>query len=257
MWRKLRIAVLLLILLFVALNTYFDRIYSTDWDNTLRVALFPINADGSAAAAGYVQKLATTDFQSLETFFAAEAEHYGVALKPPIRVTLAPEIRELPPLIAGRAGRLSIMWWSLRTRYWAWSVPQNPSGASPDVKLFLLYHDPQRSPSLPHSTGIQKGLFGIVHVFADRRATGSNETVIAHELLHTLGATDKYSFANNQPLYPQGFAEPDREPLYPQAFAELMAGRIPITADDAEMPESLDQVIVGPATATQIGWVKR
>ena len=48
MWRKLRIAILLLILLFVALNAYFDRVYSTQWNDALRVATFPINADGSA-----------------------------------------------------------------------------------------------------------------------------------------------------------------------------------------------------------------
>ena len=47
MWRRLRILILLLILLFVALNTYFDRVYSTDWDIPLRVAAYPINADGS------------------------------------------------------------------------------------------------------------------------------------------------------------------------------------------------------------------
>ena len=46
MWRRLRIAILLVILLFVALNTYFDRVYSTDWNIPLRIAAYPINADG-------------------------------------------------------------------------------------------------------------------------------------------------------------------------------------------------------------------
>lgn len=257
MWRKFRIAVLLLILLFVALNTYFDRVYSTDWNNSLRVAVFPINGDGSDETARYMQQRVSDDFQPLETFFVTEAKQYGITLERPIRFTLAAEIRQLPPLIGPGAGRLSIAWWSLRTRYWAWRVPQNPPGASPDIKLFVLYHDPQRSASLPHSIGLQKGLFGIVNVFADRRMAGSNDTVIAHELLHTLGATDKYGFADNQPEYPDGYAQPDREPLYPQSFAELMAGRIPISTDQAEIPESLQQVLIGPATATEIGWVRR
>ena len=43
MWRRLRIVILLLVLLFVALNTYFDRVYSTDWNIPLRVAAYPIN----------------------------------------------------------------------------------------------------------------------------------------------------------------------------------------------------------------------
>ena len=58
---------------------------------------------------------------------------------------------------------------------------------------------------------------------------GSDDMVIAHELLHTLGATDKYDLRTNQPAHPDGFAEPDREPLYPQSFAELMGGRIPVS----------------------------
>lgn len=257
MWRKFRIAVLLLILLFVALNTYFDRVYSTDWDNSLRVAVFPINGDGSDEAERYLQALRSDDFLALETFFETEAKRYGITLPRPIRFTAAAEIRELPPIIQPGSGPLSIVWWSLRTRYWAWHVPENPRGASPDIKLFVLYHDPQHASSLPHSIGLQKGLFGIVNVFADRRMAGSNDTIIAHELLHTLGATDKYNLADNQPRLPDGYAEPDREPLYPQAFAELMGGRIPITADQADIPESLHQVLVGPATAAEIGWAKQ
>ena len=85
---------------------------------------------------------------------------------------------------------------------------------------------------------------------------GSNDTVIAHELLHTLGATDKYDLRSNQPAHPDGFAEPDREPLYPQSFAELMGGRIPVSSAESTTPESLQQVIVGAKTASEIGWRK-
>lgn len=257
MWRQLRIAILLLILLFVALNTYFDRVYSTDWDNALRVAVFPVNADGSDVAGRYILTLQPDYFASLEDFFGEEARQYGVTLERPIRFTLAAQLRELPPLIKPRASRLSIVSWSLRMRYWAWRVPKNPPGASPDIKLFVLYHDPDRSPTLPHSVGLQKGLFGIVNAFADRGMQGSNDMVLAHELLHTLGATDKYRFSDNQPMLPDGYAEPQREPLYPQSFAELMGGRIPLTADRSETPEELDQVVVGRKTAAEIGWTRQ
>ena len=141
-------------------------------------------------------------------------------------------------------------------RYWAWRVDA-PRGPAPDIKLFVLYHDPAMSPALPHSLGLQKGLLGVVHVFADASMRGSNDTVIAHELLHTLGATDKYDLASSKPLLPDGYAEPDRQPLYPQAFAELMGGRIPLSSTEAETPESLRKVIVGAKTASEIGWGKR
>ncbi|NLG78102.1 MAG: hypothetical protein GX535_17840, partial [Xanthomonadaceae bacterium] len=57
MWRRLRILILLLVLLFVALNTYFDRVYTTDWDTPLRVAIYPINGDGSPEAERFIGEL--------------------------------------------------------------------------------------------------------------------------------------------------------------------------------------------------------
>jgi hypothetical protein len=256
MFKRLRILILLLVLLFVALNAYFDRVYSTDWDTPLRVSVFPINGDGSAVAERYIAALAGTDFVSLEAFFTEEAQRYGVSLDRPIRFEHGRQIRELPPLIEPGAGMLSTVAWSLRTRYWAWRVPEHGAGPKPDVQLFVLYHDPQKSSTLPHSIGLQKGLFGIVNAFADREMEGSNDTVMAHELLHTLGASDKYNLFDNQPIHPQGFAEPQREPLFPQTLAEIMGGRIPISPTDSETSRSLAQVVVGPVTALEIGWTK-
>jgi hypothetical protein len=85
---------------------------------------------------------------------------------------------------------------------------------------------------------------------------GANNVVIAHEILHTLGATDKYDLATLAPLYPAGYAEPDREPLHPQSFAEIMAGRYATDEDTFEMPEALDSVLVGDQTAYEIRWVR-
>ena len=78
--------------------------------------------------------------------------------------------------------------------------------------------------------------------------------IVAHELLHTLGATDKYDFADNLPLYPEGYAEPDKQPLYPQGFAELMAGRLPISSNQADIPAGLIETLIGSKTAMEIGW---
>jgi hypothetical protein len=256
MWRRLRIAILLVILLFVALNTYFDRVYSTDWNIPLRIAAFPINADGSEVTARYIAQLPAGAFQQIETFFEQEAKQYGLQMERPVRLTLAPPLSEAPPALGPRSSGLSVLLWSLRMRYWAWRVDA-PPGPAPDIKLFVLYHDPAVSPALPHSVGLQKGLLGVVHVFADAGMRGSNDTVIAHELLHTLGATDKYDLQSNQPILPDGYAEPDRQPLYPQSFAELMGGRIPVSSTEATTPESLQQVLIGAKTAREIGWRKR
>jgi hypothetical protein len=256
MWRKVRVFVLLLILLFVALTQYLDRARTTDWDLPLRVAIIPIRADDADATASFVTALAARDFESLEQFFREEAQRYSLVIDQPIRFTLAPALDERSPALEPDAGPFGSLLWSLRARYWAWRNGDVP-GVEPNVRLFVQYHDPARSPSLAHSVGLQKGLFGIVNVFADAGMSGSNDVVIAHELLHTLGATDKYSFVNNQPVYPVGYAEPELEPLYPQRFAELMGGRIPLDPQESDMPESLQQVLLGPGTALEIGWTRQ
>jgi hypothetical protein len=85
--------------------------------------------------------------------------------------------------------------------------------------------------------------------------TSSNNVVIAHEILHTLGASDKYDAATLAPLFPDGYAEPERQPRFPQEFTEIMAGRLPVDVNTFEIPGSLDEVLIGDATALEIRWV--
>ncbi len=54
------------------------------------------------------------------------------------------------------------------------------------------WSDPERTTAVPHSLGLQAGLLGVVYAFADETLDAPNNVVIAHEVLHTLGATDKY-----------------------------------------------------------------
>jgi hypothetical protein len=108
--------------------------------------------------------------------------------------------------------------------------------------------------AMPDSVGLSKGLVALAHLYGDVAAAGSNQVVLVHEVLHTLGATDKYDFATGQPLAPQGLGEQDRQPLYPQDLGEIMAGRIATSARDAVVADSLEQMLVGPVTALEIGW---
>ena len=254
--RQLRILLLLLVLLGVAVGAWIERASIAGWKTPVIVALSPINADGSPVAEQYIAALQVEQLQAVADFFEEQRAEYELPLETPIQLTLTPPVRELPPMLADQPNVLQIMWWSLRLRAWTRFSAPRPPGPTPRIRLFLLYHDPALAPTLRHSIGLQKGLVGVVNLFADKRMAGSNTVVIAHELLHTLGATDKYDMADNSPLYPEGYAEPDRNPLLPQAFAEIMAGRIPISETDARTPESLAQVVIGPATATEIAWLK-
>jgi hypothetical protein len=125
---------------------------------------------------------------------------------------------------------------------------------TPDISVFAVYQDGESGGTIDSSTALRKGLIVVAKLFAQHSAEGSNRVILAHELLHTLGATDKYDPATTLPLFPVGYAEPGRTPLYPQPRAELMAGRIPVGPDRAVIPGSLRQVVIGPASAHEIGW---
>jgi hypothetical protein len=251
MWRLIRIALLLSVLVLVAGITLLDRLRTTDWDRPLRVGVFPIVADDSTVARDYVAELTREEFAGIEAFFEREARRAGLPLAAPVRVTLYPAVADRPPLRAPTAGAIATGFWSLRLRAWAWRVARHTPA---QIRVFVLYHDPERSPVVPHSLGLQKGLIGVVHAFAAPQMDGANQIVIAHELLHTLGATDKYEAATLLPRWPDGYAAPNASPRYPQRDAEIMAGRRALSAREAEMPDSLDDVRVGAATAREIRW---
>jgi len=253
-WRLIRISVLLAVLAFVALGAWVDRWRTTDWDHTLWVGVFPVNADGRDSTAAYIAGLEAADFGDVEAFFAGEAESWGVALQQPVHVELYPVVGEAPPVLDPGAGLPARMLWSLKARWYASRVVGDRLA---HIRVFVLFHDPQRTVAVPHSLGLQKGLLGIVHAYAGRDHQRQNSVVLAHELLHTLGATDKYDPATAQPLFPQGYAEPEADPLHPQRLAEIMAGRIPLSEGDAEMPAGLSEAVVGAETAREINWIRR
>jgi hypothetical protein len=254
-FKTIRVAVLLLILLMVAMTTWLDQYRSTRWRVPLFVAIYPIAADASPVTRRYLDALDAGQFKDIDAFFAREAARYHLPAAEPVRSRLQPELAVLPPQRTPGAGVLSTMLWSLKLRYWAWNVSRHAREPE-DVRIFVLYHDPALTPTMPHSLGLTKGLIGVVYAFADPLMSGPNNVVIAHELLHTVGATDKYDPATDAPRFPDGYADPRQQPLYPQKYAELMAGRRLLAPDRWRQPASLDEVVVGPATALEIRWVK-
>jgi hypothetical protein len=256
-WKVIRITVLALLLVVVAAVTYIDKVRTTSWKQTLWVGIFPMNGDGSAVTERYVESLTVENFAGIETFFASEARRYGIALDRPIRIELYPSPKERPPVLQPRSGPLAAIWWSLKMRLYARHAADVPGRAPSHIRVFVLYHDPAVSEQVPHSLGLQKGLVGVVHAFADRSMRGENNIVIAHETMHTVGAIDKYDLESGLPLYPDGYADPAREPRFPQEKAEIMAGRRAVSATDDDMPGDLREEVVGHKTAVEIGWIKR
>ncbi len=257
MWKLARVTALLVVLVAVAGMTYIDKVRTTSWKQTLWVGIFPMNGDGSAVADRYVRSLTVKDFAGIETFFAEEARRYGVSLVRPIRIELYPSPAGRPPALERGSGALGALWWSLRMRWYARGAADVPGRAPSHIRVFVLFHDPAVNESVPHSLGLQKGLVGVVHAYADRDMHGQNQIVITHETLHTVGATDKYDLRTGEPAYPDGYAEPDRAPRFPQPKAEIMAGERPLSSTTHAMPDDLRGEMVGRKTAMEIGWIKQ
>ena len=253
--RKLRIGVLLLILALVAAKTWQDQYLSKRWRVPLYVSIYPIAADDSAVTMSYLASLDADRFKPIDAFFAREAQRYRLPLAEPFRTRLRPELHDRPPQRAADAGLLSTALWSLKLRYWAWRESGH-AGEPEDIRVFVLYHDPALTPSVPHSLGLTKGLIGVVYAFADPEMNGENDVVLAHELLHTLGATDKSDLGTDAPIFPDGYGDPRQVPLFPQRTAELMAGRRILGPARWEQVSDLDQVVLGQATAAEIRWAR-
>jgi hypothetical protein len=214
-----------------------------------------VDGDGSPVTSAWVASLESRHYAAVEAFFRREASRYGLALDRPVAIRLGQPVAA-PPAAPSRPGPLSVAAWSLRLRFWAWWTLRGQPGPRPQVRMFALFHDPSRSPAIPDSVGIQKGLIGIAHGYADAGLAETNGVVLAHELLHSLGATDKFDPATNLPAWPDVYGEPERDPLHPQTRAELMAGRLPVGPLEAAMPEGFDSVVIGTATAREIRWTR-
>jgi hypothetical protein len=252
-FRTLRIAILLLVLVLAGGLTWWGGMLVRSWLRPLDIVIYPVNGDGAEETTAYIAGLDDGRFQPIGTFLDAQAGRYRLKQLPQAHIRLGNPVTELPPPPPpGARGALDSVLWSLRTRYYAYR--HTPFWASlGQIRLFVVYHQGEEDKPLQHSLGLRKGLIGVVHVFARPEMAEQNQVVIAHELLHTLGATDKYDHEGH-PLYPDGFAEAEDGPRYPQRDAELMAGRRPLSPTRSEIPESLARCVIGPKTAYEINW---
>ncbi len=255
MFKRIRIAILLYILAFTALGNFLAAARSTDWDETLWVDVYPINADGSPHTQAYIENLGTTDFERIEKYFSTEARRYGVSIEQPFRVELGPQLERDIPELASTPSILNTLIWSLRMCWFAARVDPGSSRPSPDIKLFALYYEKSEALVLDRSATLKRSLIAAAKLFAGNSSQDANQIVMVHELLHTLGATDKYDLGSNLPIYPEGYAIPELNPRHRQQVAELMAGRIPLDERRIEMPNGLQRTLVGPVTAAKIGWL--
>ncbi len=251
MFKKIRITLLLAILVVVSGQTISQQLRSSAWNETLNVTIYPVNGDGELATERYLRKLDASRFKQIESFMQAQAKEYGIDGKL-LDISVAPLVKTMPPMPPEGQGILSSVLFSLRLRIWGF-LHQN-SDFSSDIRMFVVYYDPEESIEIPRSVALRKGMIGLVNVFADESMEGMNNFVINHEMLHTLGATDKYHLDTNHPYFPEGYARPFQFERHKQVKAEIMGGRIPIGPRNAIIPESLNQAMIGSYTALELNW---
>lgn len=233
--------------------TLHQQIYSRSWHEPLDIVIYPINGDNSPKTDNYINSLSDETFVEIDDWIAREAQRYQLPQSRPIDTRLGARVQSVPPALPVNKGIFRTVLWGLHMRWWVLRNTPDEESNLRRVRVFVAYYQGDDRP-LAHSVGLQKGLIGVVNAFGLTQQTAQNNIVIAHEILHTVGATDKYNVYGG-PQYPIGFANPRREPLFPQRYAEIMVGRIPTSHYSSFMATSLMRTRINELTASEIAWI--
>ena len=254
-WKILRIVILLTVLVTVAFYDKVQKLQARSWSHPLQVVIYPINGDNNNPKVNdYINTLNSDVFQPVDQFIQQQSQRYKLNINQLTQTQLGTILRQQPPeSLKPNDSVFSIVWWSIKLRYWAYKNTPDSNSNLHRIRVFVYYHEPTAGRHLEHSLGLNKGLIAIVHAFADKTYDAQNNVVIVHELLHTVEATDKYA-ANHQPMFPIGYAAPNQSPLYPQDKAEIMAMGIPLTETSSRMATNLEECVIGEQTAKEINW---
>ncbi len=256
---RIRVGVLLSILGLVLAYAAYDiqsRRARNRWDHTLDVAVIILRRDPVDTA---VTDALHDRLSALEDRFESELKRYRPGAPRPFALQFfGPiDVIEDVPTPTGD-GLVALVKHNWRLFWYLHSVDTLAKLDSHifDSRVYVVVHRPtRRERTMVEGASEQGGRVGTVGVELDGTMADFPLIVVGHELLHTLGASDKYDASGNA-LIPAGLAEPDRVPLYPQKFVEVMARNRPIGPGQEVVPQGLDELAVGPATAREIGWLR-
>lgn len=250
-----RIIILLTILVIVGFNQYQTQVQTAKWDQSQWVVIYPVNGDGHEETAEYIDGLTLRTFLPVENYLNNQAQWYGVDIEDPFTLKLGPEVTTKPPVPPIDRTIPAVIWYSLKLRYYG-LTNNGYDGPVPDIKIYVNYVAARANITLDHSIGLEKGKISIVNGLGLWKFAPLTNVIIAHEILHTVGASDKYDTASNLPHSPDGYGDPDKEPLLPQTRAEIMGGAIIISEIKLKLPKNLNQTTIGELTAREINWLK-
>lgn len=255
--RAIRVGALVVLLLLVAAwatERTWRRRARASWDRPLEVGLLLLSPAGDADEEGWRLGLV-----ALQERLSDEKIRWRGPGVDPFQLTLVGPVRwdtPLPLLPEGnglleRAIHAVRVWRTLR------AVDRAAGGGTRGFDVQVLVRCVTAAPGEGPSAEGSAALRGEVALV---RATCSGDLAlplqaVGHEILHAVGATDKYD-PGGHARAPDGLADPGRVPPYPQDHAEWMVGEVPLGPGRGRLPVSLEEMRVGPATAREIGWVR-
>jgi hypothetical protein len=255
--KALRVAVLLgvlvgLVLWGVSRQRARDRRLA--WERPLEVAVVLL-ARGEVTPG--VREAWEEGLGRLQDWAAREAGRYRADLRQPVRFVLVGPVSggdfrfEAPEDTAWARLRQAHRW---STALAAVDEEAGVSSRPWDARIYVLLEDVEQGESrLVEGLAEAGGTRGLVRGVRGDTALTLELTAVAHELFHCLGAADAYD-AEGHARVPEGLVEPGREPLYPQPAAEVMVGEVPLGEAQGRLPDSLEEVGVGPTTAKALRW---
>ncbi len=229
---------------------------ATRWDRPLSVRVIPVAGNSkNEAVNNYIQTLDQHYFSDLVRFFKVESKHHTLPFLTPYTFTWGAPITQRPPLYDSTSTLLGNFIYSLRLR--AYHLKNRLLNRySEDIIVYAVFYPVEQRPEKKFtSTAVAKAMICIDHLFIEEKYSAHNNLVLAHELLHLSGATDKYRLSDRQPIYPSGYAQPNKQPLHPQTSALLMAGVIALSPTLITYPKTMNQVTISDITAEEIGWI--
>ena len=254
-----RVSVLSLVLIGVlayAARDHRRRSARREWQQPLQVALVLL-ADGELEPTALARLQAHVEplEQQLEDQFA----RYGGSFRPIRFQQFGPVPEPSPPPVAPDPPSLwQDLTLSLSLRAYARRCDRaagvRDNANDFDGKIYLRLSEPHNARlSLVEGLGEDGGRVAVTSLELREDSADFGLFVVAHELLHLLGASDRYGPDGLAEL-PDGLGEPGLVPLFPQRSVEVMArGRV-IEPGVEEPPSQLAELRVGAKTAAEIGW---
>ncbi len=255
-----RVTVLSAILLGVLAYAWLDherRHSRTLWQEPLTVGMVVLDFGKGGVDEAVLASLAARA-SALGERLSREFARYRDADQPMIRVLpYGPvHVKRRPPEPQGEG-----LWAALRYSYELWRYTSQVDDAADvpsrglDSRIYVVAEpvdDAERKQVEGYSQ--DGGRIGIARVQLDDSTIDLGLFVVAHELMHTLGASDRYD-EFGRTLIPEGLGNPEQRPLYPQQTADVMARNRVLEPGTEIPPETLEELSVAPQTAAEIGWL--